>query len=76
MYELLQEQIPVVFLGEILNLELGVLLHEGPVLIVDSLGDLRHGVQVLVKLLLPLFEVVTVLLLPVVLGFQLGLDLL
>jgi hypothetical protein len=75
-YELLQEQIPVVFLGEILNLELGVLLHEGPVLIVDSLGDLRHGVQVLVKLLLPLFEVVTVLLLPVVLGFQLGLDLL
>ena len=76
MYELLQEQVPVVLLGEILDLELCILLHESAVLVVDPLSDLRHGVEMLVELLLPLFEVVTVFLLPVVLSLELAFDIL
>ena len=55
--DLSDEQLSVLLLGFEFYVELGVLLDQVSVLVVDPLGDLRHGLQVLIKLLLPLLEI-------------------
>lgn len=58
--KLLQEQVTVVLLAHVLDLEVAVLLHEISILVIDFLRDLCHGLQMIVELLLFLFEVVLI----------------
>lgn len=64
----------IVLLRQILNLQLRILLHQGPVLIVDPLRYLSHLVQMLIQFFLSLFEVIVILLFLVLLGLELLLD--
>jgi hypothetical protein len=74
--ELLEEQVAVVLLAHVLYLQVAVFLHQVPVLVVDLLGDLGHGFEVVVEFLLLFLEVVGVLLLLLGLLPQLQLDVL
>jgi hypothetical protein len=74
--ELLEQQVSVILLTHVLYLQLRVLLHQSPILIIYLLCYLSHSFQVLIQFLLLLLKIILVFLLLLCLRLQLQLQVL